>query len=136
LAGAADDELPDDGDPPLRLTSRDGRPARRRCRLRGGLPPDDADRAVARRAPDPVVSPLQDTQAVFRGQVTEEELNSEVELLNYENATNTRVQIYRNQVGGDATLSPVLSFRGNIGAFLFASVQSNTRSIPASYFAR
>ena len=49
-------------------------------------------------------------------QVTALNASSEVELLNYENATNTRVQIYRNQVGGDATLSPVLSFRGNIGA--------------------
>jgi len=49
-------------------------------------------------------------------QVTALNTSSEVELLNYENATNTRVQIYRNQVGGDATLSPVLSFRGNIGA--------------------
>jgi hypothetical protein len=43
-------------------------------------------------------------------------LSSEAELLNYDNATNTRVQIYRNQLGVDATLSPVLSFRGNIGA--------------------
>lgn len=36
---------------------------------------------VERERMDPVMSPLQDTQAVFRGQVTEEELNSEVELL-------------------------------------------------------
>jgi hypothetical protein len=43
-------------------------------------------------------------------------LSSEVELLNYDNATNTRIQIYRNQLGVDATISPVLSFRGNIGA--------------------
>ena len=43
-------------------------------------------------------------------------LSSEVELLNYENATNTQIQIYRNQVGVDVTLSPLLSFRGNIGA--------------------
>jgi hypothetical protein len=42
--------------------------------------------------------------------------SSEVELLNYDNAFNTRLQIYRNQVGVDATLSPVLSFRGNVGA--------------------
>jgi hypothetical protein len=41
---------------------------------------------------------------------------SEAEFLDYENTTNTRVQIYRNQIGGDATLSPVLSLRGNIGA--------------------
>jgi hypothetical protein len=43
-------------------------------------------------------------------------VSSEFELLNYDNATNTRVQIYRNQMGVDATLSSVLSFRGNIGA--------------------
>ena len=43
-------------------------------------------------------------------------VSSEFELLNYDNATNTRIQIYRNQVGIDATLSPLLSFRGNIGA--------------------
>jgi hypothetical protein len=43
-------------------------------------------------------------------------MSSEVELLDYDNATSTRVQIYRNQVGIDATLSPLLSFRGNIGA--------------------
>ena len=42
--------------------------------------------------------------------------SSEFELLEYGNATNTRVQIYRNQLGVDATLSPVLSFRGNLGA--------------------
>ena len=43
-------------------------------------------------------------------------LTSEVELLNYDNATNTSVQIYRNQVGVDTTLSSLVSFRGNIGA--------------------
>lgn len=43
-------------------------------------------------------------------------ISSEVELLNYDNATNTRVQIYRNQLGIDATFSSVLSFRGNIGS--------------------
>ena len=44
--------------------------------------------------------------------------SSEFELLNYDNATNTSVQIYRNQLGIDATLSPLLSFRGNAGAAL------------------
>jgi hypothetical protein len=43
-------------------------------------------------------------------------LSSEAELLNYDNATRTNIQIYRNQVGIDATFSPVLSFRGNAGA--------------------
>ena len=48
--------------------------------------------------------------------ITAVNASSEAEFLNYDNATNTRVQIYRNQAGVDATLSPVLSFRGNIGA--------------------
>jgi hypothetical protein len=43
-------------------------------------------------------------------------ISSEAELLNYDNATSTRVQIYRNQLGVDTTLSPLLSFRANIGA--------------------
>lgn len=43
-------------------------------------------------------------------------VSSEFQLLNYDNATNTQVEIYRNQIGLDATLSSVLSFRGNIGA--------------------
>jgi hypothetical protein len=43
-------------------------------------------------------------------------ISSEFELLNYDNASNSQVQIYRNQVGVDTTLSPILSFRGNIGA--------------------
>jgi hypothetical protein len=66
-------------------------------------------------------TPLSDTLA--RGtwrhnfsSITTGALSSEVELLNYDNATNTQVQIYRNQIGIDATLSPVLSFKGNIGA--------------------
>jgi hypothetical protein len=42
--------------------------------------------------------------------------SSEFELLNFDNATNTSEQIYRNQLGIDATLSPLLSFRGNAGA--------------------
>jgi len=42
--------------------------------------------------------------------------SSEVELLNYDNAFGTNVEILRNQVGVQATLSPVLSFRGEAGA--------------------
>lgn len=54
-------------------------------------------------------------------------ISSEFELLNYDNASNTQVQIYRNQIGVDATLSPVLSFRGNIGAaYLIANGGVNT----------
>lgn len=48
--------------------------------------------------------------------VTATNMSSEVELLSYDDATNTRIQIYRNQVGVDATLSPLLSFQANIGA--------------------
>ena len=41
---------------------------------------------------------------------------SEVELLNFDNAFNTSIMILRNQVGVNATLSPLLSFRGEAGA--------------------
>ena len=42
--------------------------------------------------------------------------SSEVELLNYDNAFNTNITILRDQVGVEATLSPLLSFRGEAGA--------------------
>jgi hypothetical protein len=42
-------------------------------------------------------------------------LSSEYELLQYGNAFNTQVQIFREQAGFDATLSAVLSFRANAG---------------------
>lgn len=66
-------------------------------------------------------TPFTDTLArgVWRhslSSVTALNASSEFELLNYDNAFNTRVQIYRNQLGVDATLSPVLSLRGSIGA--------------------
>jgi hypothetical protein len=48
--------------------------------------------------------------------ITTGSLSSQIELLNYDNASNSRIQIYRNQVGIDATLSSLLSFHGNIGA--------------------
>ena len=47
--------------------------------------------------------------------VTAINLSSEYELLEYGNALNTQVQIFREQAGFDATLSPVLSFRANAG---------------------
>jgi hypothetical protein len=53
--------------------------------------------------------------------ITEGTVSSEVELLNFDNVNNTRIQIYRNQVGVNATFSPVLSFRGNIGAAYLAT---------------
>lgn len=48
--------------------------------------------------------------------VTAINASSEFEFLNFQNATNSRLQIYRNQIGVDATLSAVLSFRANVGA--------------------
>jgi hypothetical protein len=47
--------------------------------------------------------------------VTAINLSSEYELLEYGNAFNTQVQIFREQAGFDATLSAVLSFRANVG---------------------
>lgn len=47
--------------------------------------------------------------------VTAINLSSEYELLEYDNAFNTRVQIFRDQAGFDTTLSAVLSFRANAG---------------------
>ena len=43
-------------------------------------------------------------------------LSSQAQFLAYENLLNTSTVILRNQAGIDATLSPVLSFRGNAGA--------------------
>jgi len=66
-------------------------------------------------------TPLTDTLAngLWRHRVssiTELQASSEFELLNYENALNTSVQIYRNKLGFNSTLSSVLSMNGNIGA--------------------
>jgi hypothetical protein len=47
--------------------------------------------------------------------VTAINLSSEYELLEYGNAFNTQVQIFREQAGFDVTLSAVLSFRANAG---------------------
>ena len=43
-------------------------------------------------------------------------LSSEADMLDFDNASHTHIEIYRNQVGIDTTLSPLLSFRGNVGA--------------------
>jgi hypothetical protein len=60
-------------------------------------------------------------------------ISSEFELLNYDNASNTQVQIYRNQIGVDATLSPVLSLRGNIGAaYLVTDGGVSTLALPTA----
>ncbi|SHM85594.1 hypothetical protein [Bradyrhizobium lablabi] len=56
--------------------------------------------------------------------------SSEAELLDYENAPKTHVQIYRNQVGMDTTLSPVLSFRINAGiAYLETQGAAGTTAV-------
>lgn len=63
--------------------------------------------------------------------ITAVNVSSEFELLNYDNASSTQVQIYRNQIGVDATLSPVLSFRGNIGAaYLVTDGAVSTLAVP------
>ena len=56
VAGAADDELPARGDPPLRLAGRHPRPRGGRGHLPGRLPADDAHRPAAHRAADPLVT--------------------------------------------------------------------------------
>jgi hypothetical protein len=48
--------------------------------------------------------------------ITTGSVASEVEFLNYDNVSNTSIQIYRNQLGIDTALSPLLSFRGNFGS--------------------
>ncbi len=72
-------------------------------------------------------TPLTDTLA--RGSwrhnyssVTAFNVSSEFEQLNFQNSTNSQVQIYRNQLGVDLTFSPVLSFRGNAGAAYLSTV--------------
>ena len=62
--------------------------------------------------------------------------SSEVELLNYNNSFNTQVTILRNQVGVDATLSPLLSFRGKAGPIYIQTergvVTTDGRTLPVS----
>lgn len=54
--------------------------------------------------------------------------SSEAEFLNFDNAFNTRIQIYRNQIGTDLALSPQLSFRGSVGP----AVTSIQGGVPAT----
>jgi hypothetical protein len=56
-------------------------------------------------------------------------VSSEAELLDYENAFNTHAQIYRNQAGVETTLSPVLSFRANVGMAVI-EIQGVNATIP------
>lgn len=48
-------------------------------------------------------------------------LSSEAELLAYDNAFSTQIDIFRNQLGIDTALSPLLSFKGNLGAIYLAT---------------
>jgi hypothetical protein len=50
--------------------------------------------------------------------------SSEFEWLNYNNLSNTRIMILRDMAGIDATLSPVLSFRGMAGVGYVKAEQS------------
>ncbi len=52
-----------------------------------------------------------------------------VSCLNYDNALNTSIQIYRNQVGIDSSLSALLSFRGNAGAAYLVTEGGATTSV-------
>lgn len=55
---------------------------------------------------------------------------SEYELLEYENAFNTRVDIYREQVGIDTSPTALISFRANVGAaYLVTERGSSTSAI-------
>lgn len=57
-------------------------------------------------------------------------VSSEAEFLNYNNATSTRIVILRNNLGADATLSRVLSFRGSAGAATVIAEQSSSPTVP------
>lgn len=62
-------------------------------------------------------------------QTTALNLSSEFEQLDYDNSFNTSIQIYRNQIGVDTTLSPLLSFRGNVGTALIDTERGAATSI-------
>ena len=62
-------------------------------------------------------------------QTTALNLSSEFEQLDYDNSFNTSIQIYRNQVGIDTSLSALLSFRGNIGSALLFTERGAATSV-------
>ena len=55
--------------------------------------------------------------------------SSELEWLNFNNSSNTRIMILRDMAGVDATLSPVLSFRGTAGVAYVKADQNATATI-------
>ena len=89
---------------------------------------------------DPSGAGVPFTDSLIRGlwrhsysSIVSSNVSSEAEFLRFENATDTRIQIYRNQLGFDATLSPTLSVRGNIGAAYLANQSSlNTSALGGS----
>jgi hypothetical protein len=86
--------------------------------------------------PSTAGTPFTDTLArgVWRhslNPITSINLSSELELLDYGNTFNTSIQIYRNQIGIDATLSAVLSFRGNVGVAYIATERGASTSVIA-----
>jgi hypothetical protein len=61
--------------------------------------------------------------------------SSEFEWLNFNNLSNTTIMILRNMVGVDATLSPVLSFRGTAGVGYVKAEQNATAVAPVPVLA-
>jgi len=61
--------------------------------------------------------------------------SSEFEWLNYNNLSNTRIMILRDMAGVDATLSPVLSFRGMAGVAYVKADQNATINVSSTPFA-
>ena len=58
--------------------------------------------------------------------------SSELEWLSFNNSTNTNIMILREMAGLDATLSPVLSFRGTAGDVYIKTDQSNSTISPTA----
>jgi hypothetical protein len=58
--------------------------------------------------------------------------SSEIEWLTFNNSSNTRIMILRDTAGVDATLSPVLSFRGSAGVAYVKAEQNTTLTPPVA----
>jgi hypothetical protein len=61
--------------------------------------------------------------------------SSEFEWLDFNNLSNTKIMVLRNMAGVDATLSPVLSFRGMAGVAYVKADQTGTTSSPVPILA-
>jgi hypothetical protein len=62
--------------------------------------------------------------------------SSEIEWLTFNNSSNTRIMILRDMAGVDATLSPVLSFRGSAGVAYLKADQNDTLAPPVAFATR